>query len=421
MESKEHQPLATKLRPVRWEDFVLPSGLLPSLLDRYKRKSLSYPSLILWGPPGVGKTSFAKLIGINTSLVFMELSGVYATVKDIRQIADNARSESTPILLFVDEIHRFNKAQQDAFLPYVEDGLLVLIGATTENPSFALTSALCSRMEIIRLSALTMEALGVILKRACTELGVALDARASAMLCDYALGDARRLLSTLSQVITVGESAAPHETIGVEQVNLVLGGNRTVRYDRDGELHYDLISAFVKSLRGSDPDAALYWAFRILEGGEDPRFIFRRLIIFASEDIGNADPRALLVAVAAAEAFERVGLPEGRIPLAHAITYLGVAPKSNRAYKAMHEAVAAVQRFPHAEVPLHLRNAPTALMQSEGFSKGYEYPHDFPEGYVPNARYLPKEVEGAIRYQPGNQGLEAQIAQKLTRPAREKK
>jgi len=365
--------------------------------------------VILWGPPGSGKTTLAKLIGAAFDCEFVELSAVLAGVKDVREVVERAKQLAKPTLLFVDEIHRFNKGQQDAFLPHVEAGTIALVGATTENPSFYLTGALLSRCRVIILKALDQIALTGVCKRGELEIGLELPEGARSLLVSASGGDGRRLLNLL-EAYSSGRDQSMDPS--ADSLSEFLSTCHGAFYDRDGEEHYNLASALIKSMRGSDADAALYYGFRMLEGGEDPRFLIRRLVIFASEDIGNADPRALQVAVATLEAFELVGLPEGRIPIAQCITYLATAPKSNRSYVALHRALDAVTRHPTAPVPMHLRNAPTTLMKAVGYGKGYRYPHDEELGFAANVRYLPEQVEGGPFYEPSDRGNEKTIRER---------
>lgn len=430
MESKDHiimsiedqsttsgdidRPLADLLRPVSWDQFQGLDQLDRVLVDQVRAGRGRPPSLVLWGPPGSGKTTFAKLVGNSYQGRFVEFSAVLGGVKDVREIVASAEQASERTILFVDEIHRFNKSQQDAFLPHVEKGTITLIGATTENPSFSLTSALLSRLKVITLPGLSADALSRVLQRVEEQVGVKFSVEARDLAVAYCGGDARRLLNLVEGIMATSRSE-PGVVFEVDQLRQFLQDSQTPFYDRDGEEHYNMASAFIKSLRGSDPDAALYWGFRMLDGGESPRFLIRRMIIFASEDIGNADPRALQLAVATGQAFEQIGLPEGRIPIAHCITYLAVAPKSNRSYVAMHRAVDAIKRHPKVSVPLHLRNAPTGLMASLDYGKDYHYPHDNSEGFVKGEQYLPKEVQGQHFYEPSEHGLEKTIKEKLQR------
>ncbi|MHB8575837.1 MAG: replication-associated recombination protein A [Dehalococcoidia bacterium] len=371
------------------------------------------PSMVLWGPPGTGKTTIARLVASATGAQFEQLSAVSAGVADLRRVVAEARERRNlygkRTILFVDEIHRFNRAQQDAVLPYVEDGTITLIGATTENPSFEVNAPLLSRSRVFVLQPLEAEQLVELLRRGLADVDRGLGAwnvkandAALAALADASGGDARLALNTL-------ELAAAHAGRGgeitVETVEEAIQ-HRAARYDQGGEMHYDVISAFIKSLRGSDPDGALYWMARMIEAGEDPLFIVRRMVILAAEDIGMADPRALVVAVAAQQAVHFIGFPEAVLPLSEAAIYLATAPKSNSALVAFGAAREAARRTRNAPVPLHLRNAPTGLMKDLGYGKGYKYAHDF-EGHAVEQQYLPNEVAGERFYAPSDQGFEA--------------
>lgn len=403
------KPLAEEMRPRCWEEFLGLGAIDSRLLEQLKSGSGRPPSLVLWGPPGSGKTTLAYLIGHSYSATFVPFSAVLGGVKEVRDIIKEAEGRTSSTILFVDEIHRFNRSQQDAFLPHVERGTISLIGATTENPSFCLNAALLSRMRVLVLPALDEAAMRTLLERVLAQAAVKLEESLKEPLVKAAGGDARQLINLLESLLT--QRAPGEQQITEFAVRELLEGIRTLRYDREGEEHYNLASAFIKSMRGSDPDAALYWALRMIEGGEDPRFLLRRMMIFASEDIGNADPRALQVAVAASQAFDQVGLPEGKIPLAHAITYLATAPKSNRSYVALQRAVAMVERYPHAKVPMHLRNAPTRLMREMGYGEGYQYPHDNADGYV-REQYLPPELGQEKLYEPKDVGYEKIIGER---------
>lgn len=405
------RPLAEQLRPAKLDEFAGLSSLDQGLVRLVRTGSGRPPSLILWGPPGSGKTTLAKLIGGSYAANFVELSAVLGGVKDVRDVVQKAGQSELPTILFVDEIHRFNKAQQDAFLPHVEAGTISLIGATTENPSFYLTGALLSRCRVVVLPALSPVDLEGILNRSRKIVGIAFCPEARALLIEAATGDGRRLLNMIEGYASQRESKAAEVT--KEELESYLRDSKILLYDRSGEEHYNIASAFIKSLRGSDADAALYWGFRMLEAGEDPRFVIRRLVIFASEDIGNADPRALQIAVSTLDAYNLVGLPEGRIPIAQCITYLATAPKSNRSYMAMHAVLRAIEANPAAAVPVHLRNAPTKLMKSLGYGDEYVYPHDQEAGYAAGVTYLPKEVSGRSLYEPSDRGYEKTIGERL--------
>jgi putative ATPase len=398
------------MRPSRWQDvlgqerWLREGGLLRSALERGELLSM-----VLWGPPGCGKTTLARAMAQATSARFVQLSAVLDGVKQLRAIVETATLDhrhGQQTVLFVDEIHRWNKSQQDALLPHVEAGTLTLIGATTENPSFELNAALRSRVQLVRLEPLATDHVLALLHRALDEeLEATIDDDALQAIATAAAGDARRALSDLERVVRVGGE------LTVERVAALLQRS-DVRHDRAGEDHYNLLSALIKSMRGSDPQAAVYWLARLLVGGEAPRTVARRLVVFASEDVGNADPRALQVAVDVSRAVETVGMPEARIPLAQAVTWLATCPKSNRAYIAINEAMAEVQRSGALEVPLHLRNASTAAMRAEGYGAGYAYPHDAPDGIV-DATYLPDALEGRRFYRPTRFGAEKVIDERM--------
>ncbi len=370
-------------------------------------------SVILWGPPGTGKTTLARLIARSTAKAFEQLSAVSASVKDVREVIAGAQARlgehGQGTILFLDEVHRFNKAQQDALLPSVESGLLVLIGATTENPYFEVNPPLLSRSTLFRLEPLGTEALGRVLARGLEAEGATADHDALAHVADRAGGDARQALTSLEVAVALAAArrTPPHVELGDAEAAL---GTKAMRYGRDD--HYDVISAFIKSIRGSDPDAGLYWLGVMLEAGEDARFIARRLVILASEDVGMADPQALLVADAAARAVEFVGLPEAQLNLAQAVVHLATAPKSNRVTVGIGRARADVRDRPAGEVPVHLRDAHYRGAASLGHGEGYEYPHDDPRGWVPQ-QYRPDEVAGHRYYEPSAHGFEQEIADRM--------
>ncbi len=416
-------PLAERLRPQKLEEVVGQRHLLgEGQFLREVLRSKRLPSLILWGPPGTGKTTIAKLVADEIGASFAQLSAVSAGVKDLRAALEAAEERRAMMqqrtVLFIDEIHRFNKAQQDALLHHVERGSVSLIGATTENPSFEVNAALLSRMRVLVLKPLEREELEVVLERALYDkargLGVegamtetSRDAlRAIAVV---AQGDARRALNTLE--VAQSLAASRGEALTPETVALA-AQHKTIRYDAAGDQHFQIVSALIKSLRGSDPDAGLYWLARMLEGGEDPLFICRRLVIFASEDVGNADPGALAVAMHATDAVRFVGLPEAQLTLAQAVTYLAVAPKSNRAMEGLGRAMEAVRENGPLPVPPHLVNPDTALMKKLGMGKGYDYPHDHPDG-MGRQEYLPDALTGSVFYEPSDRGREADIKKRL--------
>lgn len=380
-------------------------------------------SLILWGPPGTGKTTLAEVIASHADAAIIKLSAVTSGIKEIRdaitQAQQRQQQHSQRTLLFVDEVHRFNKSQQDAFLPHIEDGTIIFIGATTENPSFALNNAILSRARVCVLKSLTEAELDQVLQQALTDaergLGqqqIQIDDAARTLLLQLAAGDARRLLNLLEQAAELDNAQGEATTISVQTLKQLMP-RQLPGFDNQGDMFYDLISAFHKSVRGSDPDAALYWYCRILAGGGDPLYVARRLLAIASEDIGNADPRALTLALNAWDTFERVGPAEGERAIAQAAVYLALAPKSNAVYSAFNQLKQLVADQPAYEVPMHLRNAPTALMQQLGMGKGYRYAHDEPGAYAAGERYLPTELRGQRFYQPTERGMEKQLAEKL--------
>jgi len=412
------------MRPDSFDEFAGQEHVVGK--GRLLRRSIEadqMPSIILWGPPGTGKTTLARIIARYTRSHFVPLSAVTAGVADLRRVVDEAKKRLSfsgqRTILFIDEIHRFNKAQQDTILPFVEDGTVVFIGATTENPSFEVISPLLSRARTFRLEPLDKEALSTIIDRALTNrerglgrLNVELPDEARHTLIAVSDGDARIALNAL-ELAALG--SAPDDSgrrhITTEAINEAVQ-QRTLLYDRAGDQHYDLISALHKSLRGSDPDAGLYWLGRMLEAGEDPLYIARRLVRFASEDVGMADPHALLVAVAAQQAVHFVGLPEGNLALAEAVVYLATAPKSNSLYTGYSRVQEDIRRGPNEPVPLHLRNPVTGLMREMDYGKGYQYAHNY-EGSFVEQEYLPAHLKGRVYYQPGTEGLEPTIAERL--------
>jgi putative ATPase len=413
-----HVPLAERLRPRRLADVVGQAQVLgPGMALRLAFESGQPHSCILWGPPGTGKTTLARLMAQAFDAEFVSISAVLGGVKEIREAVDLARA-AQPLgrrtLVFVDEVHRFNKAQQDAFLPHVESGLFTFVGATTENPSFEVNAALLSRAAVYVLQPLGAEDLKQIVALAAAHIALpAMENDTLEVLIGYADGDARRLLNTL-ETIALAASQAPRQSVNAAWLAQLLG-QQLRRYDKGGDQFYDTISALHKSVRGSDPDAALYWLVRMLDGGADARYLARRLIRMASEDIGLADPRALRLALDAAEVYERLGSPEGELALAQCALYLAAAPKSNAAYMAYMAARAWVANEGSRPVPLHLRNAPTALMKQLDYGRGYRYAHDEPDGFVAGERYLPDGMAAPAFYQPVQRGLEIKIAEKLER------
>jgi len=417
-------PLADRMRPCSLDDFVGQGHILGE--GCFLRKAIETGeicSLIFWGPPGAGKTTLAHIISRNIDGNFISFSAVTSGIKEIKKViqaADNQRRvNQQKTILFIDEIHRFNKAQQDAFLPHIEKGTITFIGATTENPSFEVVSPLLSRSKVLVLKLLREDDLLTILSRAIIDeergLGnymVEIDTRALKHLARYSHGDARVALNSLEILVqTTAPNAQGARIISLAQAEEAMQ-KKSLLYDKDGEEHYNLISALHKSMRGSDPDAAIYWLARMLEAGEDPLYLARRMVRFASEDIGNADPQALTVAISAKEAFHFIGLPEGKLALAQAAVYLATAPKSNAIYAAYTSAGGDVKRNGSLPVPLHIRNAPTRLMEELEYGKGYQYAHHYPNGYI-QQEYLPEKLRGRIYYHPTDRGFEKTIRSRL--------
>lgn len=421
---KDSAPLAERMRPQNISEYIGQRHLLSEgcLLKRAIEEDKLF-SMIFWGPPGSGKTTLARILARETKSNFVSFSAVLSGVKEIRAVIDDAREllerKKMKMILFVDEIHRFNKAQQDAFLPHVESGLITLIGATTENPSFEVIAPLLSRTRVLVLKPFSEEDLLAILENALKDkqkgfgqISIKIDPDVLRYIVSLADGDARSALNNLEAIVSMVQNLQENERVVSLKFAQEALLKKSLLYDKDGEEHYNLISALHKSLRGSDPDAALYWLGRMLAAGEDPLYIARRMVRFASEDVGNADPQALVIAMAAQQAFHFIGLPEGELALAQAAVYLATAPKSNSLYVGYGKVKDVIKTKGYLPVPLHIRNAPTKLMKELDYGKDYKYAHDYYEAYVPQ-EYLPDEIKGQVFYQPKDTGFEKTIKERL--------
>jgi len=423
-DAKDSAPLAERMRPQNISEYIGQRHLLAEgcLLRRAIEEDKLF-SMIFWGPPGSGKTTLARILANETKSKFVSFSAVLSGVKEIRAVIDEAKEllerKKTKMILFVDEIHRFNKAQQDAFLPHVESGLITLIGATTENPSFEVIAPLLSRTRVLILKPFSEEDLLTIVEGALKDnekgfgqISIEIDHDVLRYIVSLADGDARSALNNLEAIVSMVQNLPADKRVITPKFAQEALLKKALLYDKDGEEHYNLISALHKSLRGSDPDAALYWLGRMIAAGEDPLYIARRMVRFASEDVGNADPQALIIAVAAQQAFHFIGLPEGELALAQAAVYLATAPKSNSLYVGYGKVKEIINTKGYLPVPLHIRNAPTKLMKELDYGKDYKYAHDYSDAYVPQ-EYLPEEIRGQIFYQPKETGFEKTIKERI--------